>query len=74
MERVASSKPGQRLMKMHFFYEEVLKKKYGSLSSQISVLDFFKSSCGTRALSPVWLDTSDGPENQRALPQEVPSS
>jgi len=37
-------KTGQRLMKMHSFYEEDVKEKYRSLSPQISVLDFFNSS------------------------------
>jgi hypothetical protein len=37
-----AAKTGQRLMKMHSFYEEILKEKYSSLSPVISVLDFFK--------------------------------
>ena len=67
VERAASSKPRQRLMKTLSFYVEVLKEKYKSLSPQISVLDFFKSSWGTRASPPVLLDTTDGPEDQPAL-------
>jgi hypothetical protein len=37
-----AAKSRQRLVEIHYFYEEILKEKYKSLSPKISVLDFFK--------------------------------
>jgi hypothetical protein len=49
----------QGIMRILAWYEEILQEKKKSLSSQTSVLDFFKSSTGTLALSPVLLDIGD---------------
>jgi hypothetical protein len=54
------------------WYEEILQEKKKSLSSQTSVLDFFKSSSGTLALSPVLDIGDDDPVNPPTVPVEEP--
>jgi len=54
--------------------EEILEKKK-SISCQISVLDFFKSSSGTLSLPPVLLNIGDDdPDDWPTVKQEVPSA
>ena len=48
----------KELTRMSAYYEEILKEKRQA-SCQISVLDFFKLSSGTRKSPPVLLDTGD---------------
>ena len=50
--------PGQGIMRMFVCYEVILTEMR-SLSPQISVLDFFKSSSGTPASPSVLLDIGD---------------
>jgi hypothetical protein len=60
-------------MRMLAGYEEILMEKKRSLSCQNSVLDFIKSSSGTRASPPVLLDMEgDDPHDLSTLQQEVP--
>jgi hypothetical protein len=63
---------GQRIMWMLACSEEILKEKKGSLPRQSSVLNFFKSSSRTRALSPVLDIGNDDPDNSPTVGQEVP--
>jgi hypothetical protein len=54
--------------------EGILKEKKGSLSRQISVLDFLKASSGTRASPPVLLDVENGgPNDSPTVQVQVPS-
>jgi hypothetical protein len=53
-------------------YEEILQEKKSSLSRQNSVLDFFKSSSGPRALPSVLLDIGDdNPDDSATVLEEV---
>jgi hypothetical protein len=63
----------RELMRMNACCEEILKEKKRSLSRQTSVLDFLKSSSGTRASPPVLLDIGsydrdDAPTVQEEVP------
>lgn len=51
--------------------EEILEKKK-SISCQMSVLDFLKSSSWNLSLPPVLLNTVDYPDDWPTVKQEVP--
>jgi hypothetical protein len=63
-------------MRVLISYEEILKEWKKSLSYQISMLDSFRSSSGTRASPPVLLDTGGGDTDDLPAVQEemLPSS
>jgi hypothetical protein len=50
--------------------EEIVKENKRYLPHQTSVLQFFKSSPGNRALPPVLLDTGDDSEDDMPTVQE----
>jgi len=53
--------------------EQTVKENKRYLPHQTSVLQFFRSSSGTRALSPVLLDTGDDDSDDTpTVQQEVP--
>jgi hypothetical protein len=58
--------PGQGIMRMFVCYEVILTEMR-SLSPQISVLDFFKSSSGTPASPPVMLDIPDDDPDDKLI-------
>ena len=53
-------------------YDEILKEKKRSFSRQTSVLDFLKSSSGTRVSPPVLVNTGcDDPDDRSTFQKEV---
>ena len=63
----------QGIMRILAWYVEIPQGKNKSLSCKTSVLDFFKSSSGILALSPVMLDIGDDdPNNPPPVPEVGP--
>jgi len=52
--------------------EQIVKENNRYLAHQTSVLKFFRSSSGTRALPPVLLDTGDDLDDMLTVQEEVP--